>query len=263
MQSEPNQLILFFILVTLLVLCLSGFILAILFKYQQKHTAYLSTLEKVRTEHETLLLKSQLEIQEATLKNVSKEIHDNIGLSLTLAKLNLTKDPALNLKDNISTAINLVTDAINNLRTLSRTLNSDFVLEHGLCKSLEKEVDYVHKTTNLNVNLQIIGDPLFLSASKELIMFRIVQEALNNAVKHSKPSKITVELKYLPDQIKMNIADDGIGFEYGCNPKVYSGINNMWQRAHSLKGECIINSKLGQGTTIILTIPLKSDFDEI
>lgn len=258
MPNEPNQVILFFLLVTFLILGLSGFILAILFKYQQKHTAFLNNLEKVKSEHETTLLKSQLEIQETTLNNISKEIHDNIGLSLTLAKLNLNQEIELNNNENVSVAINLLTDAISNLRTLSRTLNSNYVLQNGLSKSLEKEIGYVLNTKNYDVRFEIVGDPFFLDASKELIIFRIAQEALNNAIKHSKATVIETHLIYNDQIIELKIKDNGIGFKYSKSHESFSGLNNIVQRANLLDGNCKIISKEGEGTTIIISIPLQS-----
>lgn len=256
MSNEPTQVILFFLLVTFLILGLSGFILAILFKYQQKHNAFINNLEKVKTEHETILLKSKLEIQEATLNNISKEIHDNIGLSLTLAKLNLNQEVESNENQNISVAINLLTDAISNLRTLSRTLNSNYVLQNGLSKSLEKEIGYVLNTKKYDVRFKVIGDPFFLDASKELIIFRIAQEALNNAIKHSRATIIETLLLYTDNKIELKIKDNGIGFNYSSNQQSYSGLNNIIQRTKMLNGNCKVQSKVSEGTTIIISIPL-------
>lgn len=258
MQNEPGQLVFFFLLVTLLIASLSGFILAIMFKYQQKHSAYINNLDKIKTEHETLLLKSQLEIQEATLNKISKEIHDNIGLSLTLAKLNLTKEENLEIiNPNIKVAVDLLTDAISNLRNLSRTLNSDYVLKNGFCKSLQKEINYIQKSCKTQVQFEIQGEPFFLEASKELIIFRIVQEALNNAVKHSNASLIETKLLYKGNQLELSIKDNGKGFKYGSNEESYSGLKNIIQRANILEGICDIQSQDNIGTTIQISIPNK------
>ena len=74
---------------TLILLLLTSFVMSFLFIYQRKQISYFETIEKLKHDHEKNILKTQLEIQEQTLQHISREIHDNINLSLTLAKLNL------------------------------------------------------------------------------------------------------------------------------------------------------------------------------
>ena len=89
MQNPHYDLTLFILASTVLILLLAGFIVTILFLYRKKQLAYYKTVEELRLDYEKNLLHTQLEIQEQTLQHISREIHDNINLSLTLAKLNL------------------------------------------------------------------------------------------------------------------------------------------------------------------------------
>ena len=84
MQTKNNDIILFFIITTIVLLFMLSFIAAVLFLDQKKNIVYFKQLEDVKNNHEKSLLETQLEIQEQTFQNISREIHDNIGLSLTL-----------------------------------------------------------------------------------------------------------------------------------------------------------------------------------
>jgi len=89
MPGQNHNTIIFIIITTLFILILIFFIVFILFLYQRRHISYQKGLEILKSDFEKTLLTTQLEIQEQTFQNISREIHDNIGLSLTLAKLNL------------------------------------------------------------------------------------------------------------------------------------------------------------------------------
>src|SRR5690606_6033411 len=122
---------------------------------------------------------TQLEIQEQTLKNISQEIHDNIGQALTLAKLNLNAVMAedTQLQEKILNSKELVSKAITDLRDLSHSLDTDYVLEMGLQRSIEYELELIRKTGIVRTDLHVEGNLQRLERQKELILFRIVQES--------------------------------------------------------------------------------------
>src|SRR4030095_10111024 len=99
MRAEYNEVIFMISVITCLILLLLGFIITVLLLYQKKQIAYNNNLSQIKSEYEKNLLATQLEIQENTLKNISREIHDNIGLSLTMAKLNLNTIELSHYKD--------------------------------------------------------------------------------------------------------------------------------------------------------------------
>src|SRR5215217_789660 len=106
-------------------------------------------LQMIQTRFEQEILLAQLEIQEQTLKNISQEIHDNIGQVLSLAKLHINTmsyDDPKGLHDKINDSKHLITKAIQDLRDLSKSLNTDYVTELGLIKSVEYELELIQKT---------------------------------------------------------------------------------------------------------------------
>lgn len=255
-NTDAQSVVVFIIICTLLILLLAGFLTFILYKYQQKQNAYFQNLEELKVAHENDMLRSKLEIQEQTFTNISREIHDNIGQKLTLAKLHLNtlKISDSNLTKQISNSICIIGEAITDLSDISRSMSTEIILNNGLIKALEFEVNQLNKPGLYKLKLVITGEPVFLEGNKELILFRITQEALNNIVKHAEASEISIKLHYHLNKLALEIIDNGKGFEY--HGKDNNGLINMDKRAKMLKGTCDIESAIGDGTTIKIEIPL-------
>ena len=186
--------------------------------------------------HRQELLQTQVEIQEQTLKNISEEIHDNIGQVLSLVKLNLNTFPS-GLSEEVTTKLDdtelLLSKAINDLRDLSQSMNTDRISSVGLEVALEHELKQIQKTGRFNTKLHVGGNRYALEPQKEMVLFRIVQECLNNSVKHSAAKNIEIELLYRPGSLILQVSDDGKGFSPGLNhpSKNGLGLKNMYNRA--------------------------------
>lgn len=209
------------------------------------------------------LLQAQLEIQEQTLKTISEEIHDNIGQVLSLAKLKLnTVDTAkeTELREKITDSKNLVSKAIQDLRDLSRSLNTDNIASMGLQRAIEHELELIRKSGYETI-FEINGESRRMEPQKELIVFRILQESLNNIIKHADARKIAVRIHYSGDKLELKIQDDGKGTDLellaGENDNKSLGLRNMRNRAQLIGAGFQFDSEPGKGTTIYLSIPLK------
>ena len=260
LSSSAQEIIVFIVVCTILVLLLITFITVIIYRYQQKQNAYYKKLEELKIIHENELLQSQLEIQEQTFQNISREIHDNIGQKLSLAKLNLntlifsdTNRAMLQITD----SVNMISDSINDLSDISRSMSSEIVLNNGLIKALEFEKKQLEKSGLYKIDFAVTGEPVFLEADKELVLFRIAQEALNNIVKHAAATSISIGLHYAKNLLNFDIRDNGMGFSAGQkNDERSMGLINMTKRANMLNGKCTIESHPGTGTNIKIEIPL-------
>ena len=259
MLKAPAEFTIIFIIVSvILILFLVVFIAVIIYRYQQKQNTYFAAMETLKASHENELLQSQLEMQEQTFQNISREIHDNIGQKLTLAKLHLnTLDYTDSVKTltQVSGSVNMIGEAINDLSDISRSMSSENILSNGLIKALEFEVAQIEKSGLYDINLSVTGNTLFLDASKELVLFRIFQEALNNIIKHANASAIIIDLHYNTTILSLNIFDNGIGFSSEQNCTKGSGLTNMKKRTAMLNGQFTVNSKPNTGTNITIKIP--------
>ncbi len=237
------------------------FILIITFMYRKKQIAFQEKINNIEINYEKNLLKTRLEIQEQTFQHISREIHDNISLSLTLAKLNLN---TINWHENnesvlkVDSSIELLTKSILELSDISKSLNADIIIYQGLLQALEEEIQRITKASSLAIEFEITGTPVYFDAQKELIIFRIIQEAFNNIIKHAKATIAKISLHYIETNLIVTIGDNGLGFDTQLSEhKGHAGLKNMENRVHILKGEISINSNHGKGTTLSFTIPFE------
>lgn len=219
-------------------------------------------LHSVRADFDRELKATQLEIREATLQDVSREIHDHITLSLTLAKLHLNSiDPTQpdRLMKKTEEANQLITDAIERLREISHSLNSDRVASQGLLAAIENEIDRIEKTAQFSVKLLLSGEPIFLPNDTEFILFRVIQECFNNIIRHSRTRYAQLSLTYLADSLHIVVMDFGIGFSIPPSESASLhggfGISSIQSRIQQLNGTVKIETARNEGTTLTFTIP--------
>jgi signal transduction histidine kinase len=240
---------------------MAGFIVTILYLYRKKQLTYFKTIEELKLDYEKSLLHTQLEIQEQTLQHISREIHDNISLSLTLAKLNLNTfdwDCLGKAKSQINCSLQQVSKAITDLSYLSKGLNSELIANQGLIEVLKNEIDRLKELNLFALNYTITGTAVFMDSQKELVIFRIIQEAFNNIIKHAKATIVKLSLHYDIEELKILITDNGKGFHNETiaeTNKSSAGLNNMNKRAKVLNGKTIIQSTPLAGTSVYITIP--------
>ncbi len=244
-----------------------GIILLVLI-YQKKQIIYKKEKEQLRIDFENQILESKLEIQEQTLKNISQEIHDNIGQVLSLAKLTLgTLYPngEKEMREKVENARELVGKAIIDLRNLSKSLNPDYITELGLERSVEYELELLEKASVFKIEKTVTGNPYPLDHKQQLILFRIFQEILQNIIKHSGAETIGVHFNYDPGFFEFTIRDDGQGFDQpaiAASSKISGqggiGLKNMEHRAKLISASFSIESSPGSGTSVRIRLPLQS-----
>lgn len=225
---------------------------------QRKHQ-----MEKTEMAHqyERAMLQTKLEVQEQALNQISQEIHDNVGQALSVVQANLTLLSAGRTErpgEEVASKSNeLLTKAISDLRNLSHALNTEHISRIGLEDAIRKEIDNIRSFHQIAFELEAEGEPDGLSGEKELMIFRIAQEAFANIVKHAHADCVKVILLYEPSDFSMSIIDNGVGFDTGDeNEDAGIGLVNMHQRIKLIKGSIHINSEKGKGTHIKLSIPL-------
>ncbi|MDB5251672.1 MAG: sensor histidine kinase [Flaviaesturariibacter sp.] len=252
-----RQEILITIGISLFVLLLTLFVVGFLFYHQRKRREYALQKETMQNAFQQELLRTQLEIQEQTLNHISQEIHDNFGQTLSLAKLHLnTVDPQRPelVPEKVASAKALVSKVIQDLRQLSKTLHGDAVLTAGLVSAVRQELDLIDRSGAFHTQLTIAGTPQKTDPQKELILFRIVQEALHNCLKHSGADTLTVGLGFTGSQLEVAVADNGGGFP-ATGSTDGSGLRNMRSRAALIGGQLALTTG-ATGTTVTITLPV-------
>ena len=252
----------FYLITFLIVFFLLGlFIVLLATLYSKKQQKNKMEKMRMQSEYSEALLHAQIEIQENTLKNISQEIHDNIGQVLTLAKLNLgtmtSAEP--NLQDKLQITKQLVGQAIIDLRDLSRSFNTDHIAAIGFQAAIEYELGLIHRSAGIETSLNANGQAFRVEPQKELILFRIVQEALNNTLKHAAARSIKVEILFHQGKLHLLIKDDGKGFIVNEARQDGSksgglGLRNMQNRAKLIGAAYEWKSQPGAGTTVTISL---------
>lgn len=246
-----------FVLGTFILLLFAFFIIIFLITHKKKQFQHLLEKQAMEGNYQNQLLLSRLEVQELSLKHFSEEIHDNIGQLLSLVKMHLynikntSGEPEIVKKANTSNE--LLGKAITDLRNISHTLNSTYIDTAGLEAAIQKELDYICSAKDLKCSFHKTGDEYELDSEREVLVFRIVQEAIGNAIKHGAPRHIKIFLHYSADAFKVIIEDDGKGFDIKHIDKPGLGLNNMNVRANLMRGKLYIKSN-DKGTAVILEI---------
>ena len=209
------------------------------------------------------LLASKVEIQEQTLQHVSRELHDNLGQVASLIKINLNtvqlKNPEA-AEEKLRNTKDLVKQLIMDLKQLSVSLSTDKINKIGLVQALKLEEDKLLKTGLFVTELTYSDNMPVIDAEKEIIIYRMVQEILNNTIKHSGATKISLAVQYTNGMLTLLISDDGKGFDVTkklSEPgEMGNGLLNLKGRAKVINATYGIDSVVGKGTISKISIAL-------
>lgn len=186
-------------------------------------------------------------------------MHDNLGQIASLIKINLN---TLQLDDKeksiqkIDDTKELVRQLITDLKSLSVSLNGDLIAKIGFIKGIENEVERLNKTGEFATQLKVDG-AVQLDENTTIILYRMVQEVINNIVKHSEARHIQFVISVSENLFNLVISDDGVGFN--LEDKLTSGgsgLLNLQSRAKLIQAQFSIQSSPGVGTKICIELPL-------
>ena len=156
--------------------------------------------------------------------------------------------------DTATKSTEILGKAINDLRNISHTLNSAYIDNAGLEAAVKKDLEYICSAKEVQCSFHKSGIEYNLNSEQELLVFRIIQEATANAIKHANPTAIEINFNYLPGLFTVTITDDGSGFDAEKVTTSGLGLTNMQERAKLLNGKMIISSGEGKGSTVTLEI---------
>lgn len=241
---------------------LGAFVIVIILLYRKRRNNHLIEKQHMQSTFQNTLLQTRLEIQEETFKTISQEIHDNIGQSLSFVKLNLnTIDGRIppDIKEKLLESKDLLSKSIQDLRDIARSLNPDFISEIGLHAAIDQQLLLLEKTGLFKTSFVLNGVFYKNNNQHELVVFRIVQELLNNIVKHAEASEVNIRMHYKTEQLEITVQDNGKGFNTSAMQSTENnnglGLRNMLNRMTLINGFITINSKPNEGTTAIIELP--------
>ncbi|MDX5478612.1 MAG: ATP-binding protein, partial [Cyclobacteriaceae bacterium] len=245
MESNASDLFVIVLMGFFLMLIMGSFIVVMVVIHRQKQLQNKQRLAAVQAEFEKTILNAEKEIQENTLSHVGRELHDNIGQLLSLAKMNLSSSKP----EKVSEGKSMMNQIIKEVRALSKTLNLDWVETISLREFIEKELEKLQSAEFCQTHFNLKGKEFTLDKDRKLILIRILQECLNNAIKHAQPENITISMDFQDDQLEIRIKDDGKGFDTSQESSG-SGMFNLKNRIATIGGNIQVQSIIGKGTDI-------------
>lgn len=245
------------IVTTLLILLLILGVIITIFLANRRHIQQEVKMAQLQVTYEQELRKAEQEVQEQVLANVARDLHDNIGQLLTYMNIQIEQGKIqmpehTSLLAPISSTLG---DTIQQVRLLSRSLNSDFLDSGGLIHGIGQEVFRLQQFNILAIDWQHDDVEPELNKDQRVMAFRIFQEILNNALKHSEAESIRISL-HGTEPFTLEIADDGKGFDMDqvMQKAGGSGMRNMSKRAKLANLELNITTASGKGSSFTLSV---------
>lgn len=206
-------------------------------------------------------LRALVQMQEMENRRISRELHDSVGQALTSLLLSIrtiqNKEGAAPVQDELEELYRLTTETMEEVRRISLNLRP-LVLENlGLIDAIFWYVENFQKSTGIEVIFRSAADQPSLAKEIELTIYRIIQEALTNVSKHAKARHVAITIGGGNDRILISIRDDGKGIDMAVQ-KDGLGLLGMGERVRMLGGKLSIQGGKGEGTSILVEIPLQA-----
>jgi hypothetical protein len=257
MPDKLSEVILIMVGSTMIILALTSLVVTSLVISRKRKFRHNMEMADLKNTYERELLRVQLEIQAETFQTISRELHDNVGTLLSIATVHVrsvTESHNRNETKKMEEVQGLLNEAMDILRDISKSLNPETITTLGWQKSFFNELQRIGRSNVFSIKTSVRGVPFEIEPAKQILLFRILQETINNIVKHAEATEVYVDLVYEENGMNINIADNGKGFsEEGAVPEG-SGLKNMRARASMLPANLRINSHSGKGTVMNIYI---------
>ena len=212
---------------------------------------------------EKLIAQAVIDAQEKERAEIGKELHDNVNQILSTAKLylELAKTDVKQKDELIKRSADNIFSAINEIRNISKALVPPSVKDLGLIDSVKDLVESLRMTGKLQVKFTYKGDlEKIVNDKQKLMLFRIIQEQVNNVLKHAEASELCIEIKLHEKSITLSIADNGKGFTLEkVRFKKGVGLSNIESRAHLFSGKVTITTSPGNGCKLFIEVPIQNN----
>lgn len=221
-------------------------------------------LQAAVLQQQNIATKGIIEAEEKERKRIAADLHDGVGQLFSAVRMNLSslmdRVVLINADEQAlaEKTLAMVDESCKEVRTIAHQMMPNILLKIGLASAIK---DFVNKidSQHLKVNLEAYGLEERLEDNVEIVLYRVVQECVNNVIKHSKANRLDINLTREDDNISVTIEDNGVGFNTNDKMKFEGiGLKNIITRVEYLKGTVDISSDQNKGTLIAIYIPLKA-----
>lgn len=227
--------------------------------YQKKMLKKQLELNETKAKQQEEILLNTISAQEKERKRIARDLHDEVGAMLSVVKLNVgrieKKSEESVAKELAAETKTYIDEVITQVRRISRALLPPSLDKLGLFFALEELSNWVNKADQLKIVCWKSGEQFRFDNKKELAVFRIVQELLNNAIKHSEATNIYINTRFSPNNnLMISITDNGKGFNLEEKVNTGLGLKNLESRTQIIGARFKMKSKPGKGTTAIICL---------
>lgn len=237
------------------------FLLLYIRSYNKHKKNHFLEKQNMQQKFESEMLQARVEVQDQTMQSIATELHDNVGQLLSLTTLTLNSvnlSDEIKAKKKIENSLELVNKSIKELRELAKLLHGEQLVENGIGHAIDQEISWLSKSGayTIKVNNTLAGSG-HSSPDKDLIILRLLQEIINNIIKHAQATEIQIDAHLKTGTLSLIVQENGVGF----NPdeikakKSGMGLNSIYKRIEMINGKLILNSAPGEGTSISIEIP--------
>jgi signal transduction histidine kinase len=256
---EQKDLIFLIIFISIfLVIFIGGSVLYVL-QSRNKKIENIKEKEKSDIMHQQEILNTQLEMQTQTMQHIGREIHDNVGQKLTLASLYTQQlayeNKAPHINDKIESIGSIINESLAELRQLSKSLTDDTINDNTINELLQQECDNVNNVKKAVVTFNNNKKNIILPYQTKSILVRIVQEFLQNSLKHAHCKNIIISLSENDNLLQLLLQDDGKGFDTNSVAHKGIGLSNIKKRVEMIGGKFTLESEPDKGTKLTIEIP--------
>lgn len=244
------------------VLSLLGLLILFAVYYRNYQHKQKIKLQKEIMHQQDIAAKAVMEAEDNERKRMAIHLHDGVGQLLTATNMNLQvleelKDRPDVFDNVVNKTKNILNDAMTEVRTLSHQMMPNMLIKNSLSNALKELIDKTN-SPKLHITLKLDGLQDNLDENLQIVMFRVIQESINNTLKHADASEVIINVTQSLNVIETKISDNGKGFNIHETPSKYQGmgLENMKSRIEFLKGKFSVNSEQGKGTQVFVKIPL-------
>jgi signal transduction histidine kinase len=248
-------------------LMMAFFVIAFVVFYQKRQLAQEKQIREIERAHQKKLLETALNTEEAERRRIAKDLHDDIGTMLSLTKLSLNQleqglsNPGSQSQQTLHNARSLVEDTILNVRRITRDLVPVTLEKFGLAVAIEEFVRRISQGGELQVYFNCEGEEIPRQSRQiELTLFRVMQELVNNALKHAECTEIEIDLHKLNDRLELQVTDNGRGFDItdaAILAKGGLGLRSIESRLSVVNGSIKYETPGTKGTRAHVRIPIE------
>ncbi len=262
MENSPdNSILIIFLIGTAAMLFMAAAIILFIVFYQKRVLSEQLKQRALEVQYQQQMLLAQMESQESERKRVAKDLHDDVGLMLqalratTLAILQQAPD------EDRKEVQQMVTEITETVRRICWDLMPTIIESFGLAEAVKEMCQRLSARGTVAVAFSAQGNPSFIKKNKEMLLYRMVQETVGNALKHAKANAIEVKFLWTENRLQINVLDDGIGFDLkSVKARTMRGhglgLLSLENRASLLPASLTFENDFPQGTYVSVTYPI-------